>query len=188
MNFRWSPFPRKIKHEKSSKNSGKIRTRCRGKIREENLKNPGNFRSATFQTSENEFICPFGVSPPFYSLFVQSKACLCDEASCGLVGFSLVLFSRDFGCFGCCATQSHHLSFSTATWPSIRSIRDRKGTPKNFCDKDFAELSGELSGAICLKTLVLMGNDRYPPRIVQKILWYCSCDSLALGFFFGSRL
>ena len=39
-------------------------------------------------------------------------------------------------------------------------FRDRKGTPKNFCDKDFAELSGELSGAICLKTLVLMGNDR----------------------------
>ena len=32
------------------------------------------------------------------------------------------------------------------------------GTPKNLCDKDFAELSGELSGAICLKTLVLMGS------------------------------
>ena len=47
-------------------------------------------------------------------------------------------------------------------------FRDRKGTPKNFCDKDFAELSGELSGAICLKTLVLMGNDQWPPRIVQK--------------------
>ena len=36
-------------------------------------------------------------------------------------------------------------------------IRDRKGTPKNFCDKDFAERSGELSGAICLKTLVFYG-------------------------------
>ena len=35
-----------------------------------------------------------------------------------------------------------------------------KGTPKNFCDIDFSELSGELSGAICLKTLVLMGNER----------------------------
>ena len=35
---------------------------------------------------------------------------------------------------------------------------DRKGTPKNFCDNDFAELSGELSGAICLKTLVLLGS------------------------------
>ena len=60
-------------------------------------------------------------------------------------------------------------------------FRDRKGTPKNFCDKDFAELSGELSGAICLKTLVLMGNDRYPPRTVQKILWYCSCDFFGFG-------
>ena len=30
-------------------------------------------------------------------------------------------------------------------------MRYRKGTPKNFCDKDFAELLGELSGAICLK-------------------------------------
>ena len=37
-------------------------------------------------------------------------------------------------------------------------IRDRKSTPKNFCNKDFAELSGELSGAICLKTLVLSGS------------------------------
>ena len=64
-------------------------------------------------------------------------------------------------------------------------IGDRKTTPKNFCDKDFAELPGELSGAICLKTLVLMGNDQQPPRIVQKILWCCSCDFLALGFFFG---
>ena len=25
----------------------------------------------------------------------------------------------------------------------------------------------------------------YCPRIVHKILWYCSCDFLALGFFFG---
>ena len=31
---------------------------------------------------------------------------------------------------------------------------------KKLCDKDFAERSGELSGAICLKTLVLLGNDR----------------------------
>ena len=33
-----------------------------------------------------------------------------------------------------------------------------KGTPKNLCDKDFAELSGELSGAICLKALALLGS------------------------------
>ena len=37
---------------------------------------------------------------------------------------------------------------------------DRKGTTKKLCDKDFAERPGELSGAICLKTLVLLGNDR----------------------------
>ena len=36
-------------------------------------------------------------------------------------------------------------------------VRDRKGTPKNLCNKDFAELSGELSGATCLKALVLLG-------------------------------
>ena len=37
-------------------------------------------------------------------------------------------------------------------------VRDRKGTPKNLCDKDFAELSGDISGAISLKTLVLLGS------------------------------
>ena len=42
----------------------------------------------------------------------------------------------------------------------LNLIRDRKGTPKNFGDRDFVELSGELSGAICRKTLVLMGHDR----------------------------
>ena len=36
------------KHEKSSKNSGKIRREIRGKIRDENSKNSENFRSATF--------------------------------------------------------------------------------------------------------------------------------------------
>ena len=50
--------------------------------------------------------------------------------------------------------------YSIADGVSHLFFRDRKGTPKNFCDKDFAELSGELSGAICLKTLVLMGNDQ----------------------------
>ena len=33
-----------------------------------------------------------------------------------------------------------------------------KGTPKNFCDKDFAEFSGEFSGATGLKTFVLLGS------------------------------
>ena len=35
-------------------------------------------------------------------------------------------------------------------------FRDRQGSPKNLCDKDSAELSGDLSGAICLKTFVLL--------------------------------
>ena len=34
----------------------------------------------------------------------------------------------------------------------------QKRTPKNICNKDFAKLSGELSGAICLRTLVLLGS------------------------------
>ena len=44
--------------------------------------------------------------------------------------------------------------------PLQLSFGDRKGTTKKLCDKDFAERSGELSGAIRLKTLVLLGNDR----------------------------
>ena len=63
------------------------------------------------------------------------------------------------------------LGVSGQVWEFRFLPRDRKGTPKNFCDKDFAELSGELSGVICLKTLALMGHDQKPPRIVQKILW-----------------
>ena len=39
-------------------------------------------------------------------------------------------------------------------------VGDIKGTTKKLCDKDFAERSGELSGVISLKTLVLLGNDR----------------------------
>ena len=86
---------------------------------------------------------------------------------------------------------------------ATRFVRDRKGTPKNFSDKDLAELSAEFSGAICLKTLVLLGSALELFRklfgavrailwlwgsvlaleFVQKIIWCCSCDSLALGFF-----
>ena len=50
------------------------------------------------------------------------------------------------------------------------------GTTKKLCDKDFAERSSELSDAICLQTLVLQGNDPVTPRIVQKLIWRCSCD------------
>ena len=42
--------------------------------------------------------------------------------------------------------------------PHDSLIRDRRVTTKKLCDKDFAKLSGKLSGAICLKTLVLLGN------------------------------
>ena len=51
--------------------------------------------------------------------------------------------------------------------------------PKKLCDKDCAELSGELSGAICLRTLVLLGNDPIAP-------WNSSENSLVLLVrFFG---
>ena len=55
----------------------------------------------------------------------------------------------------------------------LPGLGDRKDTTEKLCDKDFAERSGELSGVICLKTLVLfcywamIGNT---PRIVQKTL------------------
>ena len=46
-------------------------------------------------------------------------------------------------------------------------------------DKGLAERSGELSGAICLKTLVLLGNDPVTPS-------NCSENSLVLFVrFFG---
>ena len=39
------------------------------------------------------------------------------------------------------------------------SFGDRKGTTKKLCDKDSAERSGELSGAICLKTIILSNEE-----------------------------
>ena len=53
-----------------------------------------------------------------------------------------------------------------------------------MCDKDFAKRSGELSGAICLKTLVLLGNRLGNPLevfqrarkffgAVRAIFWLC---------------
>ena len=55
-----------------------------------------------------------------------------------------------------------------------------KAPQKKLCDEDFAERSGELSGAICLKTPVLLDNDRQPPRIVKNILLCCSHECLVL--------
>ena len=56
---------------------------------------------------------------------------------------------------------------------SKRKFVDGKGTTKKLCDKDLAERSGEPSGAICLKTLVLLGNDPVAPS-------NCSENSLVL--------
>ena len=54
----------------------------------------------------------------------------------------------------------------------------------NLCDKDFAKLSGELSGAICLKILVLLGSALELFRkffgAVRAIFWLC-------GSFFASE-
>ena len=47
--FIWSPFPTRWS-TKTLANSGKIRSKVRGKIREENLINSGNFHSFTFLT------------------------------------------------------------------------------------------------------------------------------------------
>ena len=52
---------------------------------------------------------------------------------------------------------------------------------QRFCRSD------ELSGATCLKTLVLLGNDPKPPRIGQ-FLWCCSCDFWALWVLFAPEM
>ena len=67
VNFFLVSVSHETKHEKSSKISGKIRSKIRGKIRDENSKNSGNFRSATFLTSEILFSTGAGVwrkAPP----------------------------------------------------------------------------------------------------------------------------
>ena len=51
-----------------------------------------------------------------------------------------------------------------------------------MCDKDFAELSGELSDAICLETLVLLGKAL---ELFRKFFRAARAVFLALGFFFG---
>ena len=43
------------------------------------------------------------------------------------------------------------------------NIGDRKGTTKKLRDKDFAERSGELYGAMCLEALVVLGNNPVIP-------------------------
>ena len=63
----------------------------------------------------------------------------------------------------------------------MNPFRDRKGAPKSFCNKIFAELSGELSGAICLTTLVLLGSAL---EFFRKFFGTVRAFLLALGFFF----
>ena len=46
-------------------------------------------------------------------------------------------------------------------------FRSEKGLTKSVCDIDFAKLSGELSGAICLEILVFLG---LPPNCSEKSL------------------
>ena len=49
--------------------------------------------------------------------------------------------------------------FSLTYSSDFHHIRDREGTTKKLRAKEYAELSGEFSGAICLKTLVFfLGN------------------------------
>ena len=63
-----------------------------------------------------------------------------------------------------------------------RLFRDRKGTPKKLCNKDFAEFSAELSGAVCLKTLVLFGREL---ELFRNFFGVVRAIFLALGFFVG---
>ena len=55
-------------------------------------------------------------------------------------------------------------------------LRNKNAT-KNVCDRDFAELSDEPSGAICLKPLFSTGHC---PRLIQTVLCCCSSDSFGL--------
>ena len=71
------------------------------------------------------------------------------------------------------AQLRHKNCLATNFWLPTSWFRGRKRTPKNLCDKDFAERSGELSGVICLKTLVLFGSAL---KLFRKIIWYCSCN------------
>ena len=62
---------------------------------------------------------------------------------------------------------------------------DSKGTTKKLCDKDLAERQVELSGAICLKTLVLMSHGPVIPSNCSENSWVLFvrfvwlCESLA---------
>ena len=101
--------------------------------------------------------------------------CFRTEEACFRVSHELCFRQAHCSCKGLCASSlcprihmrplpqfgvSELTKQGSMVERQIQGIRDRRGTPKNLCDKDFAELSGELSGAIRLKPLVLLGNDR----------------------------
>ena len=73
----------------------------------------------------------------------------------------------------------------SALTPSIRERK--KGTPKNFCDKEFADLAGE----ICLKTPVLVHRALELFRTffsaIRAIFWLWG-SFLALDFIQGVGL
>ena len=74
------------KHEKSSKNSGKIRSKIRGKIRDENSKNSGNFRSATFLALQSvQTQCWSSSVVP--SLHLMSSLMLCQSWQTSFAGW-----------------------------------------------------------------------------------------------------
>ena len=64
-------------------------------------------------------------------------------------------------------------------------VGDRKGTAKKLCDKDFAERSGELSGAICLKILLSLHFPRKRAFLDDFPLCY-SYYRLAVSEIWGS--
>ena len=71
-------------------------------------------------------------------------------------------------------------------FPSKAKVKDRKGTPKRLCHKDFPQLSGEVSGVICLKSLVSFGGALESFRnffgAVRVMFWLCgSCLNLERG-------
>ena len=63
----------------------------------------------------------------------------------------------------------------------VDKLRDRKGIPKNFATKISPNFRANFLVRFASKPLFYW----VVPRIVQKLLWYCSCDSLG---FVGSFL
>ena len=97
------------------------------------------------RTLKNESFCPHPLHENQLLSFARLRS-LKFPLICALL--------RAFACF-CVRPRLERPRLGTS---DIHTLRDRKGTPKNLCNKDFAELSGEFSGVICIKTLVLLGS------------------------------